>query len=46
MRILEEYSVVRQNEEIELRYFYRITKSQYCGFDAYGVEEKEKIIKD
>ena len=45
MRILEEYSVVRQNEEIELRYFYRITKSQYCGFDAYGVEVERKDYK-
>lgn len=38
MRILEEYSMVRENQGIESKYFYRIIKSQYCGFPAYGVE--------
>lgn len=38
MRMLEEYSTIRENDGIELRYFYRLTQSQYCGFPAYGVE--------
>ncbi len=45
MRVLEEYSIVRENEGVELRYFYRITKSQYCGFPAYGVEIERKDYK-
>jgi hypothetical protein len=42
VRVLEEYSMVRENDGVELRYFYRITKSQYCGFPAYGVEIERK----
>lgn len=45
MRILEEYNVVIENDGIELRYFYRLTQSQYCSFPAYGVEIERKDYK-
>ncbi|MBE6070475.1 MAG: hypothetical protein E7208_00770 [Clostridium butyricum] len=38
MKILEEYSTVKENEGVEMRYFYRLTQSQYQNFHAYGVE--------
>lgn len=38
MRILEEYSIIKENEGRELRYFYRLTQSQYQNFPAYGIE--------
>lgn len=38
MRVLEEYSVVKKNDDIELKYSYRLIQSQYHELTVYGIE--------
>ena len=45
MRILEEYTTIIENKEVEFRYFYRVITSKYNGIDVYGVQIERKDYK-
>lgn len=42
MNLVEEYSCINNQTDVEFRYTYRLTKTGYNGVDAYGIEIERK----
>ena len=45
MKIVEEFSTVKEKENLEMKYFYRIIESIYNDFPVYGIEIERKDYK-
>jgi len=42
MNLVEEYTSVNRDDDVEFRYAYRLTKRDYKGIIAYGIEIERK----
>jgi len=42
MNLVEEYTVINSDAEVEFRYAYRLIKTDYKGTTAYGIEIERK----
>lgn len=42
MNLVEEYTTVNSDSDIEFRYAYRLIKKEYKGVTAYGIEIERK----
>lgn len=42
MNLVEEYTTVNSDSDIEFRYAYRLIKKEYNGMTAYGIEIERK----
>ena len=42
MNLVEEYTSINMDEDVEFRYVYRLIKKDYKGMTAYGIEIERK----
>ncbi len=46
MNVVEEYTIINSDTDVEFRYFYRLIKKDYKGATAYGIEIERKDYVD
>lgn len=46
MKIVDNLDISVKREEVESKYIYRLTKSDYKGSQAYGIEVERQDLKD
>jgi hypothetical protein len=42
MNLVEEYTSINRDDDVEFRYAYRLIKKDYMGITAYGIEIERK----
>lgn len=45
MKIVEEYTLTKEEGGVKLQYFYRLIQTKYNNFPAYGIEIERKDFK-